>query len=463
MLEFVYVKDPKHPLIAPHDHIVVQDAPAPADCVASNVPLDGARRVAVEINFLIENSAQSPLELATSLSLLYEAHGLQFDFSPTPTQETPPEVFTYNSNICQYHQRRVECCGKCSEVCPTLAITKLDPEIAKSKGLECLDNRHLEIKQQDCIDCGKCIAVCPSGSLHYNALSLEAIQAIAKLYKGYIPLVLDKNTDLPTTPLKKEVLPLSLNANILEQTYLLTLLQESGAQVVLYAKELGVGTLESIALLNGIYEKIYRQKAVLCAFDLDELKTCLEQAQILEYTHFSPPTTPTHTKRDLFAKRLAHIVGEGDFGQVACGDFIRYGHIKIFESCTLCLACVGACNTNALSIDGNNYRLLFNPSLCTTCGYCVPTCPEKCLELERDGIALNPSYFTPRLMAEDTLFSCRMCGKAMGTTKSVLKIAKFMESRFQGDKRRIASLYVCADCKVKVMLEDIIDISAILR
>ncbi|CRF41469.1 4Fe-4S binding protein [Helicobacter ailurogastricus] len=463
MLEFVYVKDPKHPLIAPHDHIVVQDAPAPVDCVASNVPLDGARRVAVEINFLIENSAQSPLELATSLSLLYEAHGLQFDFSPTPTQETPPEVFTYNSNICQYHQRRVECCGKCSEVCPTLAITKLDPEIAKSKGLECLDNRHLEIKQQDCIDCGKCIAVCPSGSLHYNALSLEAIQAIAKLYKGYIPLVLDKNTDLPTTPLKKEVLPLSLNANILEQTYLLTLLQESGAQVVLYAKELGVGTLESIALLNGIYEKIYRQKAVLCAFDLDELKTCLEQAQILEYTHFSPPTTPTHTKRDLFAKRLAHIVGEGDFGQVACGDFIRYGHIKIFESCTLCLACVGACNTNALSIDGNNYRLLFNPSLCTTCGYCVPTCPEKCLELERDGIALNPSYFTPRLMAEDTLFSCRMCGKAMGTTKSVLKIAKFMESRFQGDKRRIASLYVCADCKVKVMLEDIIDISAILR
>lgn len=458
MLEFVYVKDPKHPLVAPHEHIVVQDTPTPTPCVVSNVPLEGAKRVALEINFLIANSTQSPLELASSLSLLYEVHGLQFDFAPTTT-----EIFNYNSQICQYHQRRVECCGKCTEVCPTLAITKLDPEIAKERGLECIDNRHLEIKQRDCIDCGKCIAVCPSGSLHYNALSLEAIQAIAKLYKGYIPLVLDKNTDLPTTPLKKEVLPLILNANILEQTYLLTLLQESGAQVVLYAKELGVGTLESITLLNGIYEKIYQQKAVLCTFDLDELKTCLEQAQVLEHTQFSPPTTPTHTKRDLFAKRLAHIVGEGDFGQVACGAFIRYGHIKIFESCTLCLACVGACNTNALSIDGNNYRLLFNPSLCTTCGYCVPTCPEKCLELERDGIALNPSYFTPQLMAEDTLFSCRMCGKAMGTSKSVLKIAKFMEPRFQGDKRRIASLYVCADCKVKVMLEDIIDISAILR
>ncbi|GMB95108.1 hypothetical protein NHP21011_12070 [Helicobacter heilmannii] len=462
MIEFVYVKDPKYPLVAPHEHIAVLSTPTPTDCVVSNVPLKGAKRVAPEINFLVENSTQSPLELAASLSLIYEAHGLQFDFAPTENN-LPLEVFAYNSNICQYHQRRVECCGKCSEVCPTQAITKLDLEIAKEKGIECLDNRHLEIKPQDCIDCGKCIAVCPSGSLRYNALSLECMQAIAKLYQGYIPLILDKNTELVATPLKKEVLPLSLNANILEQTYLLTLLQESGAQVVLYAKELGVGTLESISLLNGIYEKIYQQPAILCAFNPEELKTCLEQAQILEHTRFSPPTTPTHTKRDLFAKRLAHMVGDGDFGQVGCGNFIRYGHIKIFESCTLCLACVGACNTNALSIDGNNYRLLFNPSLCTTCGYCVPTCPEKCLELERDGIALKPSYFSPQLMAEDTLFSCRMCGKAMGTNKSVLKIAKFMESRFQGDKRRIASLYVCADCKVKVMLEDIVDISAILR
>ncbi|BDQ26950.1 hypothetical protein ASB1_06260 [Helicobacter heilmannii] len=206
MIEFVYVKDPKYPLVAPHEHIAVLSTPTPTDCVVSNVPLKGAKRVAPEINFLVENSTQSPLELAASLSLIYEAHGLQFDFAPTENN-LPLEVFAYNSNICQYHQRRVECCGKCSEVCPTQAITKLDLEIAKEKGIECLDNRHLEIKPQDCIDCGKCIAVCPSGSLRYNALSLECMQAIAKLYKGYIPLVLDINTDHPTTPLKKRCCP----------------------------------------------------------------------------------------------------------------------------------------------------------------------------------------------------------------------------------------------------------------
>ncbi|WP_281778398.1 4Fe-4S binding protein [Helicobacter suis] len=468
MVEFVYVKNPHYPHAVLHDHIQVLDTPIDIECVVSNVPLKGAQRVATEIDFLIEHSAQDPLELAKSLSLLYELHGLQFDFKNTKTLETQEgsliEYFTYDSNICQYHQRRVECCGKCSEVCPTLAITKLDPQIAQEKGLECHDNRHLVLKYEACIDCGKCIAVCPSGSLEYGALSLECMQAVAKLYQGYIPLVIDRNITLPNVALKQEVLPLCLNANILEQTYLLTLLQESGAQVVLYAPELGIGTLESITLLNAIYQKLYGLDAILYASDLTKLIECLEQARILEYTHFSPPTTPTHTKRDLFAKRLVHIVGEKDYGQVGCGNFIRYGHIQIQDNCTLCLSCVGACNTHALSIDGNQHTLLFNPSLCTTCGYCVPTCPEKdCLSLERDGIALNPAYFKPKVMAQDTLFTCRVCGKPMGTTKSVLKIAKFMEPRFKGDARRIASLYACADCKVKVMLEDMLDITSILR
>ncbi|BDR27334.1 hypothetical protein [Helicobacter suis] len=73
-----------------------------------------------------------------------------------------------------------------------------------------------------------------------------------------------------------------MNANILEQTYFLTLLQESGAQVVLYAPELGIGTLESITLLNAIYQKLYGLDAILYASDLTKLIECLEQARILD-------------------------------------------------------------------------------------------------------------------------------------------------------------------------------------
>ncbi|WP_104740140.1 4Fe-4S binding protein [Helicobacter bizzozeronii] len=470
MLEFVYIKQPDRLDVPLHDHIeVLENANLNVECVVCNVPLQGAKRVAREINFLLENSTQDPLDLANSLSLLYEVHGLQFDFDTTKHTPTPEgllsEFFSYNQEICQYHQRRVECCAKCSEVCPTEAITKLDPQIAQDKGMECADNRHLIIDHQACIDCGKCISVCPSGSLSYGGFNLECIQEVAKLYRGYVPLLLDHQAELPSTPLKKEILPLCVNLNILEQVALITLLQESGSQIVIYApQELGVGTLQSIALLNGIYAQLYQQEAILLASDLQSLQACLQRAQRLESTHFTPPTTPTRTKRDLFAKRLKHAIGGGDYGRVPSASFIRYGHVEINSNCTLCLSCVGACNTGALSVDGNAYTLLFNPSLCTTCGYCEATCPEKdCLHLERDGIALNPAYFVPKIMAQDSLFACKMCGKPIGTTKSVEKIATIMKPRFQGDMRRIATLYACPDCKVKIMLEDMLDINSILK
>jgi ferredoxin len=35
---------------------------------------------------------------------------------------------TYDKTICQYHERREEICGKCAEVCPTVAIVKNDEE-----------------------------------------------------------------------------------------------------------------------------------------------------------------------------------------------------------------------------------------------------------------------------------------------------------------------------------------------
>lgn len=474
VVEFVYIKNPNHSQVLLHDHICVLDrVQEDLECVVSNVPLREAKKVAREVDILVEHSTQDALELANSLSLLYEVNALQFDFDSTKTIYTKEEQvltqhFSYDTDICQYHQRRVECCGKCSEVCPTFAITKLDPEIALAQNMECEDNRHLRINHQACINCGKCISVCPSGSLSYASFSLECMQAVAKLYRGYIPLLLDHNpTEIPGVHFKPEILPLCVRLNILEQTYLLTLLQESSSQVVLYTpqlEELSIGTLESLALLNGIYQKLYQKEAILLACNLEELQACLDQATRLECTHFTPPTIAPRTKRDLFAQRLAYLVGEGDHGQVGCGSFIRYGHIGINDNCTLCLSCVGACNTNALSVDGNHYTLLFNPSLCTTCGYCVSTCPEKdCLSLKREGIYLHPSYFKPKVMAQDSLFGCKMCGKPIGTTKSVLKVAQIMEARFQGDARRIATLYACPDCKVKIMLEDMLDINSILR
>ena len=64
----------------------------------------------------------------------------------------------YDPSICQYHERRFEICGKCADICPTVAILKED------------ETKHLVFSHIDCHGCGGCISVCPSGALDYTQM-----------------------------------------------------------------------------------------------------------------------------------------------------------------------------------------------------------------------------------------------------------------------------------------------------
>ncbi len=60
---------------------------------------------------------------------------------------------------------------------------------------------------------------------------------------------------------------------------------------------------------------------------------------------------------------------------------------KSVKMCIVCGACATACETGALKVgeinhNGKNYnRIVFNPSLCTSCGDCVEVCPMDTLKL----------------------------------------------------------------------------------
>ena len=160
-------------------------------------------------------------------------------------------------------------------------------------------------------------------------------------------------------------------------------------------------------------------------------------------------------KREIFAIRLKHIVGEDDLGEVQCGKYVHYGVVKVKDdNCTLCLACVSACNVGAIIADSQTNSLQINPSICTTCGYCVTTCPENdCISIERDIIKLNPVWFTNSILAQDTLFACVECGKEFATKKAVDKIADMMAPLFKSDPIKERTLYCCENCKPKIMMK----------
>lgn len=351
---------------------------------------------------------------------------------------------TYNSSVCQYHKRRSEHCAKCAEICPTTAILKDDEE------------RILEFSQIDCLGCGGCVSVCPSGSLDYAPMNRDSFFKMLDFVRGSKICIIPKKMPLEHLNLKlgEGVLPFMIEGEKwLSNLHFLSLLQASGANLVFYTDFVSRGSAEAIGLLNAVFERKFGKKAVFVASDEKELENALTKLEFIEGLNFSFHNN-TPTNRENFAVRLRHLIDDENLGVVESGEWLRYGDLRLnVDTCTLCLACVGACNVGALIADSKENALKFNPSLCTTCGYCEASCAEKdTLKLERSGLRLEKSYFDFRTLTKDELFACVECGKEFATKKAVEKIASLMRDKFANDEAKLKSLYCCADCKAKVML-----------
>ena len=356
---------------------------------------------------------------------------------------------TYDKTICQYDGRREVICSKCEEVCPTVAITKDDT------------TKTLTFSQVDCHGCGGCISVCPSGALDYTPTNKESLYEISKFYKETHPLIIPSKMSLDNLniELKENILPFAIDGEkFLHEGTLLTLLQISGSQVIFYSDFLSKGTKDAIRILNDIYQKRYQKDAILVAMNEDELSLALKQISFVENSYFNF-NQDGFKKREVFSHRLQKIVGNDDLGVVETGEHIHYAKVEVNQdTCTLCLVCVGACNVGALVADASDNTLRINPSICTACGYCEISCPEtNCLTIKQDIIELKPTWFKESVLAQDKLFACVECGVEFATTKAIEKIASKMATIFASDPVKVRSLYCCANCKPKIMMQSYFD------
>ena len=380
----------------------------------------------------------------------YEISGLK-DGEILEILQSKSPVYRYRNStifdpaICQYQGRRNDLCAKCVEVCPTVAILKND------------EKRELVFSHIDCIGCGECVSVCPSGALKFAPLPQSVFYEISKLYKDKIPLLIAEGEI--SSALKIElpcgVLPFGIfGSKQIDEVNLLSAMQESGSSVIVYGADAGEGTREAVELINGISRAIYGKDAVFLARNLAELQEALEFAQSAQPWGLSINEQGL-SKKEIFSKRVSAMVGEGSFGTVKSGERLRFGEVSINESsCTLCLSCVGACNTGALYADNSDNSIKFNASLCTTCNYCVLSCAEKdTMALNISGVRLAPKFFTYRMLAKDELFKCIECGKEFATTKAVMKIADMMGAHFSSEPEKMKTLFCCGDCKAKIMIK----------
>jgi ferredoxin len=172
--------------------------------------------------------------------------------------------------------------------------------------------------------------------------------------------------------------------------------------------------------------------------------------------------TAVGAKRDVLrlALRELHHAAPAPVDIVALPAGAPFGTVELnVEGCTLCLSCVSACPTGALSDDQDRPVLRFAEDACVQCGLCKATCPEKVITL-KPQLEFRAATAAARVLKEEEPFCCIRCNKPFGVKSSVERVAAKLEGKhwmFQNSAKRLDVIKMCADCRVVVMTEENFD------
>jgi ferredoxin len=374
----------------------------------------------------------------------------------------------FREELCAHSRSQITGCTRCLEVC---AMEAIDPA-----------GDHVVIDPYVCAGCGNCAAVCPTGAASYALPPVDALlgrvrallgayreaggrDAVVLFHDGYhgAPLVAELGEALPPNVLAfevNEIKQLGLEA------FSGALAYGASAVRVLSRRDPKNGIVAlggTIALANAFAGALgYGADAcgLVPADTAEGLAIGLSLAPL--GTPAPEPATflPLGDKRGLLevTLRTQHRVAPAPVDLVALPAGAPFGTLDVdVDGCTLCLSCVTACPTGALSAGEDRPSLRFAESACVQCGLCAATCPE-------DVITLKPqldfaAWNAPRvIIKEEEPFPCIACGTPFGTRSTIERVVAKLSAghwMFSGaNARRLDAIKMCEPCRVTAALSE---------
>lgn len=374
-----------------------------------------------------------------------------------------PKYFQYDSSICAHGVNGVQFCTNCIDACPAGAITSLREKI--------------EVNPFLCQGGGACATACPSGAIRYAYPSLadsgNQIRLMLQTYREQggeraIIVFYSDDDDVPVQHIlatNSAMLPVKVEelASVGMDLCLSALVYGASQVLLLSNQAVPKSSLQLLSL------QLSWVQAILTGLDINPQRIAIWQDsdsfQIINESVGCWETEPAiytmpDKKRNAIYQALDHLyqLSEKRQQQVELPAGAPFGTAVIdSSSCTLCMACVGACPGKALQ-DGSNREVpevFFIESHCIQCNVCTLTCPEQAIEITPRIMFDREKRNRARALNQDTPFSCISCGKGFAPTSVIEKMTEKLKDHymFQG-AQALDRLKMCEDCRVVDIVQD---------
>lgn len=384
-----------------------------------------------------------------------------------------PRFITFTENLCAHSRSKIVGCNRCLNLCPTEAISP--------------NGDHVAIDAQVCAGCGACAAVCPTGAAAYALPPVDAligkIRTLLSVFRetgGMNPVLLLHDGDHGTPMIEMlarhgdglpaNVIPVQVNevTQIGLETFAAAFAYGAASVRLLMRaqpKHEIAGTTRTISYADTILKGLGFGDGRVATIETDDPDTLGETLYLTATAKSHTQTAsfmPLGRKRDVMRSALRELqnVAPSPVDIIALPEHAPFGKIEVnAEGCTLCLACVSACPTGALSDNSEKPMLKFAEDACVQCGLCKATCPEKVISLHPQ-IDFRAATAEPRVMKEEEPFECIRCSKPFGTKSTIERITAKLEGKhwmFQGRAKRLDLLKMCEDCRGIVAIEESFD------
>ncbi|MDQ6437683.1 4Fe-4S binding protein [Mesorhizobium sp. LHD-90] len=382
-----------------------------------------------------------------------------------------PRFIDFSPDLCAHSRSRIIGCTRCLDLCPTGAIAPAGD--------------HVAIDAEVCAGCGSCAAACPTGAAAYAVPDAESLlRRLRTLLLTYsqagggdaVVLFHDAGHGEPLIDalarfgagLPPNVLPVAVNetSQLGLEAWTAPVAWGAVAVRVLRAsrpKHGAAGIAANVTIANLLTQSLGYGTDVCGTIEADD-PDLLASALDLIAPHPTPrrPATflPLGRKRSLLALAMTelHRAAPTPVDRVALPADAPFGGIEVdVEGCTLCLSCVSACPTGALSDSEERPALHFSESACVQCGLCAATCPEQVITLapRLDFAAWNAPR---RVVKEEEPYNCIRCAKPFGTRSTVERIVARLEGKhwmFSGaNAKRLDLVRMCDNCRVDAVMSE---------